>query len=497
VSRTRRVLNGIGYGYLNTALVTLAGLWLTPLLLVRLGSHDLGLWFVAQQVLGYLLLFDIGVVALLPREAAYATGQTGGLARSRVPEVFGRTLRIALYQTPIVGAAALLVYALLPASWAALHVPLALVLIVFVVLFPARVWQGLLFGLQDHSFLGRTQLAAWSLSTLLMVVLLFRGWGLYALAISWVALQTVLTASCWARVRSRFADALPASLPSLTWDAMRDQGSRSVWVSTSQIAQVFLNGSDLVIVGHLLGPAAVVPYACTAKLIAVLANQPQLIMQTAAPALSELRTAESPERLAHASNALTQATLLVSGAIACVIAAVNGAFVSWWVGPSQYGGFRLTLLLVAGMLLRHWNTTAVYALFCRGYEKRISITTLVDGIVTVLAAGIGVLALGAEGAAFGPLAGTLLVGLPANLSALARDSGFSPWRLVLTLGPWAVRCGVVLVSAAAVSLAWQPAGFAGVAVAAAVVALAYALVAGPIAFRAPLGAYLRPWFSWR
>jgi O-antigen/teichoic acid export membrane protein len=498
VSRTERLLRGIGFGYANAALVTIVGLWLTPLLLARLGSHDLGLWFVAQQVLGYLLLLDLGVVALLPREAAYATGQSGGFAAgSAVPEVFGRTVRLALYQTPFVAAGAALVYLLLPQAWSPLAAPLALVLTTFVVLFPARVWQGLLFGLQDFSFLGATQLVAWTASTVLMVVLLFRGWGLYALALSWIALQVVVTAACWIRARIRFAAALPPVLPPLSWAGVRDHARKGVWISTSQIAQVFLNGTDLVILGRLLGPAAVVSYACTAKLVTVLANQPQLIMQTAAPALSELRTAESPERLVRASNALTQATLLVSGAIACVVAAVNGAFVSWWVGPSQYGGFRLTLLLVAGMLLRHWNTTAVYALFCRGYEKRISITTLVDGMVTVAAAWAGVLVMGPEGAALGPLAGTLLVGLPCNLTAVARDSGFSPWKQVQTLAPWALRCGVVLIGAAGVALAWQPAGFVGMAIGAAAVALAYLIVAGPIALRAPLGHYLRPWFAWR
>ena len=52
----------------------------------------------------------------------------------------------------------------------------------------------------------------------------------------------------------------------------------------SQIAQVLLNGTDVMIIGALLGPAAVVPYACTGKLVSVLANQPQAILQSAAPA---------------------------------------------------------------------------------------------------------------------------------------------------------------------------------------------------------------------
>ena len=62
---------------------------------------------------------------------------------------------------------------------------------------------------------------------------------------------------------------------------------RLVWISVSQIAQVLLNGTDLLIIAGLLGPTAVVPYACTGKLVSLLANQAQLFMQMALPALSE------------------------------------------------------------------------------------------------------------------------------------------------------------------------------------------------------------------
>ena len=135
-------------------------------------------------------------------------------------------------------------------------------------------------------------------------------------------------------------------------------------MSVTQVSQVLLNGTDVMIVGALLGPAAVVPYACTGKLVSVLANQPQAILQGAAPALSELRAMPDRTRLFQVTAALAQATLAVSGLVACVVLAVNGGFVAWWVGPEQFGGIGLTVLLLAAMMIRHFNTTNVYALFC-------------------------------------------------------------------------------------------------------------------------------------
>src|SRR6266852_7135418 len=77
-ARTKRFIAGASTGYAYQLMVMVAGLWFTPFLLRYLGQHDYGLWAVGMQVLGYLLLLDMGVVALLPRETGNATGAAQG-----------------------------------------------------------------------------------------------------------------------------------------------------------------------------------------------------------------------------------------------------------------------------------------------------------------------------------------------------------------------------------------------------------------------------------
>ena len=79
MSRSQRFFNGIAFAYSYQAVVMLAGLWLTPFLLHHLGKHDYGLWLMGLQILSYLLLTDLGIVVLLPRAVAYATGRAGGV----------------------------------------------------------------------------------------------------------------------------------------------------------------------------------------------------------------------------------------------------------------------------------------------------------------------------------------------------------------------------------------------------------------------------------
>ena len=122
------------------------------------------------------------------------------------------------------------------------------------------------------------------------------------------------------------------------------------------------------------------PYACTGKLMSLLANQPQLFMQMALPALSELRGSAARDRLFDVSRSMTQSMLLASGAIVAVVLVVNGPFVAWWVGELAFRRPALTALLLAGMLVRHINVTIVYTLFCFGHERRLALTSIAEGV---------------------------------------------------------------------------------------------------------------------
>ena len=172
MTRTSRFLGGVSAGLTYQIVVTAVGLWLTPFLLGRLGAENYGLWLTATQLLAYLTLLDVGVLALLPRDAAYATGRAGSIERAAdLPDVVGRTGRIVLWQLPLLAATAWLAWFLVPASWQALQFPLGVLLATFVVTYPLRIFQATLQGLQDLAFLGGLQLAAWGIGTAVAVQL--------------------------------------------------------------------------------------------------------------------------------------------------------------------------------------------------------------------------------------------------------------------------------------------------------------------------------------
>jgi hypothetical protein len=117
MTRTQRFLGGFTIGYVHMAVATAVGLWLTPFLLMRLGADTYGLWLVGTQIVAYLLLMDLGIVALLPRETAYVTGRTGRTDSPELGTLVEQAMTLAIAQMPLVLAAAIVAVWWLPPSW--------------------------------------------------------------------------------------------------------------------------------------------------------------------------------------------------------------------------------------------------------------------------------------------------------------------------------------------------------------------------------------------
>lgn len=493
MSRTGRFVGGVAVRYANQVVVMVVGLALTPFLLKLIGQHDLGLWLIGMQLLSYLMLTDIGIFIMVPREIAYANGSSAGqespdILRARV----GKLTRLVLYLTPFVALAAFVLWRFMPGEWTEFRGPLAYVIFSFALFFPFRMFGAVLEGLQDISFHGKAQMISWSAGTLTNVGLVIAGFGLYSLAAGWIINQVVSFSLCGIRLWRRHPHAIPWMLPALPRTEVFHYLSRGGWITTSQVAQLLLSGTDLLFIGKLLGPGAVIPYTCTGKLISVLANQPYLLMETAVPGLSELKAGAEPNRILNASSALAQAVLFLSGGVCCVVLAVNAGFVSWWVGPSRYAGIALTVAILLNTLLRHWNLTMAYTNFCFQQEKRLALMALVDGSVTALSSYLLIRSFGLIGAPLGSIVGVCLVSLPSNASILTKEMQMPISRVLRPLAPWLWRFGLLIGVISLLAKYWNPDNFWKLAATTTFVCAMYAVVMARPLLQSPLGAYIQP-----
>lgn len=491
MSRSRSFLTGAAFSYVYQALLMLVGLWLTPFYIHTLGQRDYGIWLVGLQVLNFLLLCDFGVVVVTPRDIAQAAGlEDAGLASGEVARVFGQTLKVVLAQTGVVAAAAAILFVLKPAHDAALRGPIGLVLAVFVISYPLRLFPAVLQGLQDYKFLGQLRLVLWTVSVVTVIVLLLSGARFYALACGWCIQQMGHDIVTFFRLRKSRPDLLSVhgwrSAGPMQWRWF----TRGFWVNVNQIASALTAGSDLLLVGRFINAATVVVYSSTGKLITVLQNQPQILANIALPGLSHMRTSESRERTLQAATSLTQAMLLMAGGVFCVVLAINQQFVTWWLGPRFFGGVALTIVLLLTFLLRQADYTLAVTLFAFGHERWISIRALIDGAVSVLIAGVLVHTWGLVGVAFGFLCGVLFVSIPADVFMLSRSLGVSPAVLSRPYVAYLWRIAVAGGVAIAVENWVAAPNLAHIALSASIAAAFYLLLVLPHVWRTPLRGYI-------
>lgn len=492
MSRSRRFINGVVLSYAYQFSVMVVGLWLTPFLLRHLGQHDYGLWLVGLQVLSYLMLTDFGIIALLPRSVAYATGRAGG-ARSAedLPSIVSNTAAVVLCQTPIVAVVAALIWSFLPQVWSGLRGPVGLVMAGFTILFPFRIFAAVLEGLQEQAFVVRVTMMAWGLSTAVNVISVLSGFGLYSLAFSWLLSQTLTASACAYRVWRHHPGLMPTKLPAMRIPEAISQLGRGFWISINQFGSVLMMGTDVLVISRMAGPTAVVPYSCTGKLATVLSNQPQLLMHLATPGLSEMKTGASKQRLFEVMTALSQAMLLLTGLLFCTILVVNGGFVRWWVGGAQYAGLTLTALILTQMMLRHFGLTLAYTVFCFGYERRLALTVLSDGLVTVGVMLLLVRPFGYAGVVCGSIAGVCLVSLPTYLVTAAHELNLRVSRIAAPLWPWCWRFILVAAGCAVVADRWPPQSVVQIMLAGVSVSLIYGAIMFKAILASPLAPYLR------
>jgi O-antigen/teichoic acid export membrane protein len=403
----------------------------------------------------------------------------------------GQTLKVVLAQTCVIALAALGLFLLRPAHDPALRGPVGLILAVFVISYPLRVFPAVLQGLQDLKFLGQLRLTLWSVSTALVIGMLLAGARFYALACGWCLQQLGHDlAACWRLRRSR-----PDLLSAEVW---RQAGplrwrwfTRGFWVNVNQVATALSAGSDLLIVGRAINAATVVVYSSTNKLIAVLQNQPQILASVALPGISHMKTSESRERILQATTSLTQAMLLLAGGIVCVILAANQQFITLWLGAQFFGGMQLTVILLLTFLLRQADYTLAVTLFAFGHEKLLSIRALTDGAVSVAIAFLLVRHWGLVGVAFGFLCGAAFISIPADIFLLTRTLQMPVAGVIRPYVPYAWRFAVAGSFALAVRHWLGAPNVLHLALTTSIVGLAYLLLVMPYVWSTPLRGYIQ------
>jgi hypothetical protein len=443
MSRAHRASTAAAFAYFRFALAIVAGIVLVPFVLHHVGVRLYGYWLASGELLAYAAMADFGVLGVLPWMLAEADGRRDRDAMRRLLSTgFCAAIVVSvIYVVLVLGiwhfGSGLL--ALSADERAAIAGPLALMASVAAIVLPLRLATSALVGLQDVKVSGAVATAGWALDVVLTVALLLQGYGLYALALA-ASIPSLATAIVSAvRLRMIAPDLLSAwPRPSLAEVSRLFREGMGAWLAGW--GWRLSAATDAIVLASVGTPAWITMLAMTSKLGHIMTQMAWVPGDNGLVGLANLAGEGENRRVRAAVIAIFRVYLALAAAGACAVLAVNGAFVSGWLGPGLFAGSRVNSVLAALMIVATMAHGAAAVGSVLGNRMQVGLATLASGVVQVALALFLARRLGVIGVPLAALATQALILVPALLMSMPVTAGIGAtemWRDVLV--PWGGR----------------------------------------------------------
>jgi O-antigen/teichoic acid export membrane protein len=457
MSRVRIAALTASFNYLQYALAIASGLVLVPLTIGAVGPRSYGLWLATGELLGYAGLVDLGVLGVLPWMVAEADGRRD---RERLRALVASGVTVGFVVGIGYALVAGLLWTLVPvavnvpaADRSSLAGPLLVLVIVTAVAYPLRTFAALLNGLQDALFNGTLAVAQSATYFVVALTGLWRGWGLFALALATAASTTVSVVASVARTLVVAPDLL-TGWPRPQASTIRFLLSNGIGVWIAGFGWRLVAASTNMVIALVGRPEWVAIYACTSKLSAVSTQLAWVLPDSGLIGLSQLHGEGQPQaRVRRVVMMIVRLHLVLAGVTACAVLAFNPAFVMAWVGPDFFGGHVLNAWLAAGLVASSLVHALVTTASVVGNRLKVGVATMANGVAqTALALLLGFWWTLGGIAAAAPLA-ALATSAPAGLALLRASTGMSVrmfWQELIS--PWLQRIAPAAVVCAGVGI---------------------------------------------
>jgi O-antigen/teichoic acid export membrane protein len=365
-SRTHNFIRGLGAGYLATAINIAYTAASIPLALHYLGKEQFGLWALAQQITGYLILLDLGVSSAVSRFIVDRKDDVNGGGYGSLLLTGGIVFAIQGVLIAIAGVAFSFFAPTLFAVPEHLAGDFTNVLIIITFLtglsvalrtLGAPLWA---FQRMDVSYgLG-------SLTLLTSFAALWGGfhlgWGIYSFAFAGIPaaiLCPIITfLICW---KSGFYPS-PGhwGRPNpLLFRKIFSFGQDVVWVA---MGSQLVNASQIMILSRVLGLNAAATFAIGTKLLTMSQQLTGRIIESAAPGLTEMFVRGDTTRFNLRFSNIISVTAFLATVGAAALITGNTSFVSFWTSGAVHWNPAYDGLL-AGLLLSTSITRCLITVF--------------------------------------------------------------------------------------------------------------------------------------
>ena len=474
---SRAAVRGVYASYLNFAVGLLLSFGLTPIILSSLGPADYGLWTIFTALNGYFLLADFGLTTSVMKYTAeyVATGKVESLNR-----LLSAVMLVFVGASVLLFALALALVWVIPA-WFGIEPSNAAVAQWSFLMIVASAALTLVVGALANVISGHERIDAVKMTAsvlmlvnaALSVAALRAGLGLIGLSAA-----MLFTSAAAIALYGRFIRRAGWSVR--FWPRRGDLSVlNAVWPYSLRTVGLGLTSrilyqTDSVVIGSFMGAPAVTPYAIAYKLCFTATYAFSQISSAMLPTFSRLSAIGARKELAAAYLVITRVSMGVMVPIAIGLGFLGQDFIEGWVGRDGVGPLPVLLLLVAMDFVHAVGTPAGLMLQGIGRNKAFIYAETANAVLNLSLSLLLVRPLGTLGVAIGTLAAHLSTSAWVVPMLACRHVGLSGFVLVrrALIPPVAAGAPALLVAWLSRELL-AGAGFAGLAVRSALIALTY------------------------
>lgn len=443
MSRTRNAALSTAFAYSQYGLAIVSGFVLFPVIVKFVGAHDYGLWLVSGELVGYLLLGDFGVFAILPWLVA---AKDGAGDRAAIGEYLANALAVGVAVGMLFGLAAAGVWWMRPerlsidaASWATIREPLALLLALTGLGLPFRAYTAIVMGLQDVSFGGWIAIGQSALAVILTAALVLMGFRLNGLAIATGLPPLVMGIVAGCRVFARFPETT-VNWHRPSWNGCRHLFGQGVGAWLGGLGGRLLTASNGLVFAALGRPDWATVYAATGKVAQVAQPICGVLPDSGLVGLSQQFGENDRTRVQRTVLCMLLLYLVIPGFVATGLLIANPWFVRAWMGPGFFAGTTVNVLIAASLVLNGAGGGLFKVVGVVGHRTLIGFATVAAGVITIVLGYALGLWCGMNGVAVASVIASAGVILPIGTFALSRVFGISAKNYVLNcLGTWTIR----------------------------------------------------------
>lgn len=365
-SRTRNFIRSLGAGYISVAVNIAYTAASVPLALHYLGKEQFGLWALAQQIMGYLILLDLGVSSAVARFVAdYKDDVQGG--------EYGSLLLTGAMVFAVQGvliAAAGAGFAFFAPFLFAVPEPLAadfrnvLIVITFLagVSVAFRSIEAPLWAFQRIDMAYTMKIITLVLGFASLWIGFNCGWGIYSFAFSGIPSALLCPAiTFWVCSKNGFYPSR-GQWGAPKWNVFLRVFSFGKDVFWMSLGSQFVNASQIMIISRTIGLDAAATFAIGTKAFTLFQQFTSKILESSAPALTEMFVRKEVDTLNIRFFNIIAITCFLATLGASMLIAGNTPLINIWTSGVIHWSLFCDVIL-GGLLIMTCTTRCLTGLF--------------------------------------------------------------------------------------------------------------------------------------